>query len=389
MNAFDLKNKNILFESCDAAAFRFALLLDRMRIFFLKLTLKNQTLRQIYSDRAYRLGCTFILLSALYLVISLKWSIVLLVFGPLIFGYPHLVASYRFLQKPESIEKKNWDSSRIFRLFLFLTGVSLLIRFASLSLSWIPQLPYGTWEILLSLVALVILRSKFKSFAQHMVTTLTLLSAALLLKLSWHNPLAIVGFALLIHNWVGFGHWFLASKDLKTRSVVILSTLIFAFIHILVFAGFLDSWISFLDLSFLSTQSFQVSGWVLAPWSNDPMVWNRALVLYSFGLSMHYFIWLRALPQSLDQRVVPNSFRRSLEKLRSDCGAQMTTLLFLGALLILAMWSFLSLAGRIYFGIAMLHGWLELIFLIAAFYSGLLIKKEASQPASGAKEAAL
>lgn len=45
-------------------------------------------------------------------------------------------------------------------------------------------------------------------------------------------------------------------------------------------------------------------------------------------LSMHYFIWLRAIPQCLDKKSVPNSFRRSLELLRQDCGPTVTTFLF-------------------------------------------------------------
>lgn len=343
--------------------------LDYLRIAALRLFMKNPMLRQVYCDRASRLGFNFLLLCGLYLVISIKWSIVLLVLGPMVLGYPHLVASYRFLQKSNWRLSLRFNTAQVFRVFLFLTGVSLFIRFIGSKLSFVPELPYGSWEILLSIAALGLIKFKIISIRHILVILLTLLLAGLVLNVAWHSPMAFVGFALIFHNWVAFGYWFLSAKDFKNRIVVVLATTLFALIHLLIFNGFFDAWISFPNFNILSTQSFEASGWVLASWSKDPLIWNRMIVIYTFGLSLHYFVWLRAIPQNLDKKAVPNSFRRSFEQLRKDCGANTTIILFTVGLVALAIWLFTSVAGPIYFGLAMLHGWLEFIFLIVAALS--------------------
>ena len=340
--------------------------LDRLRIAALRIFMKSQILRQIYCDRANRLGFIFLLLSGLYLVISLKWSVILLVLGPMLLGYPHLVASYRFLQRPNLKMKLRLSAKQVFRIFLFLTGVSLFIRFVLAKLSFFPELPYGSWEILLAVMALGLIKIKINSFRNILLVLLTLLIVGFVLNLAWFYPIAFVGFALILHNWVAFGHWYLAAKDFKNRIVVVLATGLFAAIHVLIFKGFFDAWISFPVFDFLASHSFEASGWILAPWTNDPMIWNRMIVIYTFGLSLHYFIWLVAIPQNLDQNTTPNSFRRSLEQLRKDCGEHMTLILFVVAVIALTVWFFTTYAGPIYFGLALLHGWLEFTFLVIA-----------------------
>ena len=332
--------------------------LDLARIAWLRVAMKNILIRKVYRDRAPRLALNFVILASLYLLISLKWSLLMLVLGPVFLGYPHLIASYRFLQKP-------FEKIKVFNLFLFLTLISLVIRFMAVPLEILPQLPYGAYEILLSVSALAFLKIPY----QWPVKIATLFLVAIVLRLAWVNPLAFVGVALILHNWVAFGHWILAAKNTKDRFVAVTAAVLFAWVHAFVLYGHFDSWINFANSNFISTMSFEVKGWVLAPWSNDPLVWSRMIVLYTFGLSLHYFVWLQAIPQCLDQNTTPNSFRRSLELMRADCGPRTTPLLLVGAATTLGIWVFTNYAGRIYFGIAMLHGWLELIFLFAAICS--------------------
>lgn len=333
--------------------------LDQIRVAMLRLLLQSRFLRKVYSDRALRLGLNYISLYAVYLLISLKFSIVLLFLGPLLLGYPHLIASYRFVQKTGF--PLQWKSAKVFQLFLFLTSVSLVIRFAEGKYFDLPELPYGAWEILLSLVALGIL--KLDSWRNLPAILITIVSTLILLKWAWNYPLAFVGVALILHNWVGYGHWILAAKKAQEKAIVIGAIILFAITHWFILAGYFDQWISVSELSFFSTKSFQVSGWALAPWTTDPTVWNRMIVLYAFGLSLHYFVWLRAIPQSLELNSSPNSFRRSLILLKKDCGPVLTYLLFVGVVVAAVIVLFTGYAGRIYFGVAMLHGWLELTFL--------------------------
>lgn len=374
MRILEYQNKNIATSFINSAVIQTTRQLDRARVASLRFTLKFELLRLIYCDRALRLGLNYLILCALYLAISLRFSIVLLVLGPMLLGYPHLIASYRFLQNPKLNLKTGWDTTRIFQVFLILTLFSLAIRFLGPHLGPLPTLPYGTWEIVLSLTLFTILKTSLNSLRAFLPMALTFAVIGAVLTLSWKSPLAFVGIALIFHNWVAFGHWIFSAKDAKNRWVALAATLIFALIHIFIFLGFFDSWISISQFNFLSSQSFEVRGWTLAPWSNEPIMWDRAVVLYAFGLSLHYFIWLRAIPQNLDHKSVPNSFRQSLEKLKADCGPKTTVLLFSGGFLALALWLFTSFAGRIYFGVAMLHGWLEFVVLITA--SSQMVQKK-------------
>ncbi len=340
--------------------------LDRFRIAILRLTLKNLLVRHNYADKSRRLGLSFLFLTSLYLLVSLKWSLVLLVFGPVVLGYPHLVASYRFLNRSVGIFVT--DRAKIFKIFLFLTSLSLVIRFLAPKVLVLPDVPYGFWEIILSIAALAFLDVKLRSIHHWLGLLLAGASLFAVIRLAWWDPLAFVGFALIFHNWVAFGHWICASKKWEEKLVSYSATLVFAIIHFSILYGLLDNWISMPNLEFISTQSFEIRGWVLAPWSQNPMVWDRMIVLYAFGLSLHYFIWLQAIPQTLDKNVMPNSFQKSLEKIKSDCGPKTVSVLALGGIVALFVWAFTPWFGQIYFGIAMLHGWLELAFLIVGFY---------------------
>lgn len=344
--------------------------LDRVRIALLRMTMRVPGIKPIYADRSVRLGVSFVFFSIIYLLMSLKWSMMLLVIGPMILGYPHLVASYRFLQG--SLTGMRWNTQTVFQIFAVLTLASLGLRFVAPEFIAMPKWPYATWEIGLSALAIGLIALKMESINDVLISVLAIAMITGVLKLAWHDPLAFVGIALMAHNWVAFGHWFISAKDRRNRVTAILATCLFAFVHALVFLGHLDSWMAISEFKFLSTQSFEVRGWALAPWSSSPVVWDRMIVLYTFGLSMHYFVWLQAIPQCLDQNTKPNSFRRSLEQLRRDCGGRTTIILAFGALALLALWFFTSIAGRFYFGLALLHGWLELAFLIVAVSTAIV-----------------
>ena len=346
--------------------------LDQMRIAMLRHLMQNHALRKVYSDRALRLGLNYLLLFAVYLLTSLKFSIVLLIFGPLILGYPHLIASYRFLQRtPLTLQ---WNSAKSFQWFLVLTSVSVFIRLLLRKFYQLPDLPYGTWEILISLITLGFLKVKWNTAGHLLVVLLTLFSTVFILGFAWQYPLVFVGFALILHNWVAYGHWFLSAKTTKDKVIVFAGLILFAAAHVLIITGFFDPWISISEFTLLSTTSFQVNGWALAPWSTDSNMWDRIIVLYSFGLSLHYFIWLKAIPQNLEVNPMPNSFRRSLVLLKKDCGSIVTYFLFAAAVAGVALFVFTNQFGRIYFAVAMLHGWLELTFLLLGLYSRLLLK---------------
>src|SRR4051794_4007173 len=91
---------------------------DRVRLAFLWAGFKFPILPTIYRENSLRLLAWFIILVGIYFPISCRRPDFLLAFGPLVFGYPHLLASYRLMQTREKLSG--------FRPFIFL-GVLTLI----------------------------------------------------------------------------------------------------------------------------------------------------------------------------------------------------------------------------------------------------------------------
>lgn len=93
----------------------------------------------------------------------------------------------------------------------------------------------------------------------------------------------------------------------------------------------------------------------------EPTLGLRLVLLYAFAQSVHYWMWLRMVPDEDRDRVAPRTFRRSWEALRADVGP----LLLWGAVLsavALAGWAVFDLtrARYEYLHFARFHGVLEL-----------------------------
>ena len=111
--------------------------------------------------------------------------------------------------------------------------------------------------------------------------------------------------------------------------------------------------------------SLRTTGWYLASWTSDPMIWYRLVVIYTFGLSIHYFVWLKAIPESGMANENPNPFRLSLEKLREDTGNRTLIFILLVALATFGVYAVSTVWGaRVYFASAAMHGWFEISFLL-------------------------
>lgn len=271
---------------------------------------------------------------AFYLPLAVLRPELLLAFGPLIFGYPHLIASYRFTPELKS-----------YGLFLGMTALAVGLHVSKFG----APLPFGVWQIVVATLTLMIVRRG---------SWWAILVCAVLVKLAWMEPLMFVGFSLLLHNWVAFFYWIKVSKTRARRHSAVLATLLFLVIHVLVLSGRLDGHVHFAD----NTEN---TAWMLASWSSDPIVWYRFLVLYAFGLSIHYFVWLRAIPESRKNTEHPSSFRLMAQDLQASLGkrALLFTLCVCAGGIILWLFS-MPLGAQVYFEIAILHGSLELMFLL-------------------------
>ena len=319
--------------------------LDSCRVSLLRLTLKPKLLRALYSQTHTRLAAGLLFTIACTLPLAFLRPELLLAFGPLIFGYPHLIASYRFT--PEL---------KCFALFLVMTAVAVFLHLAKFG----SPLPFGVLQMVVATITLLIVRrGQWKSMG------LAIVVCAVMVKLAWLEPLIFVGGSLLLHNWVAFFYWIKVARTSVRRKVAGLSTLLFLVIHYLVLNGNLDAWIPMIDGQVQFMGNVENTAWMLASWSTDAVVWYRFLVLYVFGLSVHYFVWLRAIPESRKVSEHPSSFRLIAQDLQASLGKRIfvfTLLLSAGGIIL---WLIsMPLGAKVYFEIAILHGSLELMFLV-------------------------
>ncbi len=312
------------------------------RAFVLRVTLRLHFIRRLYSQTHYRLAVGFLLTTAFYLPIALLRPELLLAFGPLIFGYPHLLASFRFTTK-----------FKRYHVFVLASAVAIVIHM------WSSDYPFGVWQMVVA-TSTFILSGLFLRTIGWKKVILAILVCSLFIRLAYLEPIIYVGASLIVHNFIAYFYWIRSSRTKARRSVAVLSSLIFLAIHLIVLAGFADSWIASPDsISTLKT------GWLLASWTTNEIVWSRFLVLYAFGLSVHYFVWLRAIPETQSKFEHPNSVRTIASNLKSTLGKKTLIITFLIMIGMMILWSLnLPLGAQIYFEMALLHGSLELIYLL-------------------------
>lgn len=336
-------------------------ILDRSRQLLLRLALQSTWLRQCYQKYETRTLFGLLLTTALAFPIAVLRPDFLLAMGPFVFGYPHLVASYRFLFRREKSARKT--RPYFFTLFSIFTVATIVLYSCRLFFS---SVAFSVWPQTLALVVLLVAHAA--GWLSGKIALVTgVLTALGFIAFAWHEPLIYAGAILMIHNGIAYIHWIATCRNSTRRLVAYFGAVLFLMIHAVVLLGGVDSW---LQTVHLQEWKLDATAWFLASWSQDPLVWYRWLLLYSFGLTMHYFIWLRALPESELKTNVPLCFRSSLKQWRNDLGPAtfMMLLLVFGAGLTL--WMLNQKTGQmIYFQIALLHGSLEVVFLPSKFFN--------------------
>ena len=106
---------------------------DYARAKSLVFLLRPRLFRLLYRSYNYRISLGFIFTMLFYFPLSLIRPDILLFTGPLLFGYPHLMASFRFI-RPKSAH-----------LFVGLTVLCILGH-----LYFRSKIPFGVWQILVA-----------------------------------------------------------------------------------------------------------------------------------------------------------------------------------------------------------------------------------------------
>ena len=339
----------------DQYLLRLSLFLDQIRQSILKYALNNTWLRKLYSDYVYRTYLGYFFSSFLFLPLAIIRPDILLILGPLIFGYPHMVASYRYLISRDRL--KATHRPKLFVLFLVFTVLTMLVYKYQLFLAWMS---FGVWPQVMAMLVLTLAYSM--GVYKNLKTLIAGFCAAICLTLwAWHDPLIYTGGILILHNFMAHFHWILSCKKYSHLRVALSTTFFFSLLHVLVLYGFIDPW---LNTFFLKSWRIENTAWILASWSEDPVVWYRWLVLYTYGLSMHYFIWLRALPETELKSKAPLPFRLSFKEWQKDLSPAVLRAIVIFSFFGIALWIFkYDLGKNLYFQFALLHGALEVVFL--------------------------
>jgi hypothetical protein len=114
------------------------------------------------------------------------------------------------------------------------------------------------------------------------------------------------------------------------------------------------------------TQALGLSSWAaadgLAPFVRSPTLALGLVSAFAFLQSVHYAVWLHAVPQEATRGEGTLTFRMSLRQLRGEAGqhgAACLLLLFL-ALPLLATWLGALRTKELYLSLSTFHGYLEL-----------------------------
>ncbi len=352
------------------------ILLDHIRATYLCQTMKYPLLRRWYLDRPRRLGVNFLLVSITALLFSLALPLWVLAIGPVVYGLPHLVASLRY--SAFSIKSRH-DSRAFLKAVTLITVLVALVRLWQI-LGWPPAigrwsaLPQGNGLEVLGM-SLVLLAGIFFLRARCWRPILwACLATALLLHFSLRFPLVLAGLMILAHNFIGFFYWIGGSQKKADRTVAVLALILFAFIHWALFSGRLDGLNSFFSPSLEipgGLNGWEIGSSLFPNAGIDVSLWIKGVTAYAFGQSIHYFVWLRAIPEVQLTHPTPSSFRQSRFYLERDLGTKGAQVAVLTVLALSLFWLLLkyNTARHCYLAAACFHGYAELLGLAFLFGS--------------------
>jgi len=344
--------------------------LDHLRAILLRYTLQVPQLRPYFYTRSRRLAVLFLVACLLNFGLAVLFPLWVLLLGPLVYGLPHIFSSVRYFHytaenDSRSSKRKYFSFGMIGLILLSVFSYRLFVTTRLFGLS-LPQLSEWKGSTYIELIALgltflggiLIYR---KSLRQIGVGLLLIIPFIFFYCL---NPTYTVGAMVLIHNFVAFIFWILGTKTRVERRVAFAS---FGLLLALTVSVFLGAWdwvyrftqpqmiLNFANLSIADT------GQLIAPWSDQNSLWLHACIAFALGQSLHYFVWLKAIPDQYHYLDVPTSFRQSLVFLEADFGRAMAIFLVLSSIGVLVLWSFMTfqMARLVYFCLASYHGYLE------------------------------
>lgn len=340
--------------------------LDACRVSVLRISLKHPTLQRVFRVRAYRLLTSFLCVSLVALFLSCLFPLWALLLGPILYGIPHLGASFRYTSRATQIHRSKPLVGALFALIGSICVYRLVTDLGGSASQFFPTSSPLVEPVVLCLGVFLFSLAALGHQRGTLGALILALSLATSITLLTHfNAFTTLGILTLLHNWVGFGYWFGSCKNKTERNSLFISLTLFTLITALIFAGAFD-WIYHFHTPTAQIEwarlNYAEMGQSILPDSQDYKTWFHCIVAYAFGQSVHYFIWLKAIPEQSHVSENPTSFKTCYELIQKEFGLKLTVLFIILCLTIPSAWLFIHypFARTLYFALASTHGFIEL-----------------------------
>lgn len=342
--------------------------LDKLRSQILRVTLSNSTLKNMFCVRSNRLAALFVLSVALSLCTSLLAPLWVLVLGPLIYGTPHLFSSLRYVHSTAAGEAniRLPQFKKALYAFSFIFSAVSILRILS-DFGFVNTQHLSSSSNLLELGSFVLSLLCCAVIYKHSYARMFVAFALCIpfVWAAWTLPLWTSGVLILLHNFIAFIYWIGATQTRRERAIAVLAAGVFLLVNAAIFSGVFDGVYKLMtptaELPWAALEYSEL-GKMIAPWSSDYVTWFHAVVAYAFGQSLHYFVWLKAIPDQHHTQEVPTTFRQSYKLLVDDFGKKHYIFMLAVILISVGAWAFLKMpeARIVYFSFAAYHGYLEI-----------------------------
>jgi hypothetical protein len=333
--------------------------LDRARTALFVRATRVAVLRPVLLEKRRRIPALLLLHAGAALVLCVLSPTLLLIAGPLLLGVPHLLADLRYLVLRSAL-------SRSLR-WLLLGGCAALFLTRLLELLGLGGMARfelgGAALVTLGVIALAAPKLRSARVLVAVALTLTLAVAALV----WPRSARLV--LSHGHNLVALAVWAFMFCRSRARALSValglLSVVVLLLTTPLAWWGFTHG----LPAAF-GLHAFAAAD-TLAPGIQDATLALGIVASFAFLQSVHYAVWLHAIPQEATRGEGSLSFRMSFRALVADFGRP---LLVLSALVIVAV----PLAGIVaplrtqatYLSLSAFHAYLEIAALALFWVRG-------------------
>ena len=318
--------------------------LDRARLGWLRLL--GPVATPFVRSRELRSASSLTLSITAAFVLAALAPLELLALGPLVLGVPHLAADVRYLVIRPGLHR---------RPVFWLAVVAPLVLLGATTSSWLGFLAV--------LGAALTLPGAWSPRRALVITT-----ALVVTLVAWWLPRTVGPVMAHLHNVIAV-LFFLAWPALTGRQRALgwhrVPLVLFALATLAIFSGAIDPLAHHIGAIATSDglgTPLATHEAVLSPsWLDAPTLGLRLVLFFAFAQSVHYGVWLRAVPEEDRERATPRTFRASLAALRDEGSLPVIAVFaILGAGL--GIWAIVDLyEARIgYLRGALFHGYLEL-----------------------------